>query len=131
MRPLSHSDGHDPPRLIGECVPRIAAVVDDIVVGFKDAICQPVVAHELPDIFHWVELWRSRRQGQQGDIVREIELVGQMPACLIEEDDGMGVWRDQRSDFVEMRLHRMRVAPGHNQSGAFALLGTDCAKDVG
>ena len=30
-------------------------MVDEIVVGFEDAIGEPVVAHELPDVFHRVE----------------------------------------------------------------------------
>jgi len=35
--------------LIDELVPSLAAVVDEIVVGFEDAVGEPVVAHELPD----------------------------------------------------------------------------------
>ena len=56
MGPLSQSDGHDPPGLIGELVPSFAAMVDEIVVGFEDAVREPIVAHELPDVFHRVEL---------------------------------------------------------------------------
>jgi hypothetical protein len=35
VRPLAQSDGHDSPGLIDELVPSLAAVVDEIVVGFK------------------------------------------------------------------------------------------------
>ena len=59
MRPLRQSDGHDAPGLIDEAVPREAAVIDDIVVGCEDAIGEPVVAHELPDVF-------ALRQAQEG-----------------------------------------------------------------
>lgn len=50
--PRAHpaSDCHDLPRLIGELVPGLPAVVDDVVVGDEDAVGEPVVAHELPDI---------------------------------------------------------------------------------
>lgn len=48
MCPLVQADGHDAPRLIDEPVPGEAAVVDDVIVGFEDAVGQPVVAHELP-----------------------------------------------------------------------------------
>jgi hypothetical protein len=43
-------DGHDLPRLVDECVPSVAAVVDDIVEGFENSVRQPVLPHELPDI---------------------------------------------------------------------------------
>jgi hypothetical protein len=30
-------------------------VIDDIVVGFEDAVREPVVAHVLPDVFNGIE----------------------------------------------------------------------------
>ena len=47
MRPLAQSDGHDAPGLIDELVPSHTAMVDEIVVGFEDAIGEPIVAQEL------------------------------------------------------------------------------------
>ena len=38
MRPLSHADGHDAPRLIGELVPRLAAMRDDVVICLEDTV---------------------------------------------------------------------------------------------
>ena len=49
--PFAHSDGHDPPRLIDELVPSVAAVIDDVVEGFEDPVREPIFAHELPDVF--------------------------------------------------------------------------------
>ena len=43
MRPLAQSDGHDAPWLIDELVPRLTAMVDEIVVGFEDAIGEPLM----------------------------------------------------------------------------------------
>jgi hypothetical protein len=51
MSPLAQSDGHYFPRAVDEGIPGVAAVIDDIVVGFEDAVREPVVAHMLPDIF--------------------------------------------------------------------------------
>ena len=48
--------GHDAPGLIDELVPRHTAVVDEIVVRFEDAVRQPVVTQELPDVFDRIEL---------------------------------------------------------------------------
>ena len=61
MRPVTQSDGHDAPGLIDEAVPSVAAVIDDIVVRGEDAVGQPVVAHELPEVLDGVQfraLWR-------------------------------------------------------------------------
>jgi hypothetical protein len=38
MSPLAQTDGHDAPRLIDELVPGEAAVVDDVIVRFEDAL---------------------------------------------------------------------------------------------
>lgn len=66
--PIAHSDGHDAPWLFDEFVPSKAAVVDDIAVGFEDVVGEPVIAHELLDIFDWIELWPSWRQVHQRDV---------------------------------------------------------------
>jgi hypothetical protein len=47
---LAQSDRHNPPGLVDELVPGIAAGVDQIVIGFEDTVREPVVAHELPDV---------------------------------------------------------------------------------
>lgn len=61
---------------------------DDVFVGVEDAVEQPVVAHELLNVFHDVQLGALRRQWQQGDIVRHGECRGQVPSCLVEQQQG-------------------------------------------
>ena len=34
--------------------PGIAAVIDDVVVGFEDTVREPVFAHEVPEVFDGV-----------------------------------------------------------------------------
>ena len=50
------SDGHDTRGLVDELVPGITAMIDDLILGFEDAVGEPVVPHELSDIFDWIEL---------------------------------------------------------------------------
>ena len=38
-------------------------MIEDVVIRFEDPVGEPVVAHELPDIFHRVEL-RIARAGE-------------------------------------------------------------------
>ena len=73
MRPLAQSDGHDAPGLVDELVPCLAAVIDEIVVRFEDAVREPVIAHELPDVLDRVELGAFRRQGDNSDVGRHNE----------------------------------------------------------
>src|SRR3974377_2330321 len=54
--PVATRDRHDFPGLVNQGVPGRAAVVDDVVEGFEDWVWQPVLAHELPDVFLTVEL---------------------------------------------------------------------------
>ena len=99
MRPISVSDGHDFPWLGDELVPSVAAMVDNIVVGFEDAIGWPFVAEELPDVLDRIELGRAQRQGEDGDICGYVELARGMPPGLIHDQDGMG---DEARYLLEM-----------------------------
>jgi hypothetical protein len=44
VRPIAQADGHDGPRLVNELVPGKATVLEDLTVGAKDAVGEPVVA---------------------------------------------------------------------------------------
>jgi len=96
------ADGHDRPWLIDELVPGVAAVVENVVVGLEDPIGQPVIAHELPDILDRVELGTFRRKGQDGDVGRDGQVVGEMPPRLIHQEHSMGARRYGGGDFFEM-----------------------------
>ncbi len=43
-------------------------MIDEIIIGFKDAVGEPVIAEKLPDVFDWVEFGAFRRQGDDGDV---------------------------------------------------------------
>ena len=109
----------------------MAAMVDDIFVGFEDTVREPIVAHELPDVFGRVQLRAFRRQRQKGNVGRDVEFVGRVPARLIEEQDGVRSRGDILGDFLQVQVHGEGVALGQDEPRALALLGTDRAKDVG
>jgi hypothetical protein len=131
VRPLAQTDGHDPPGLVDELVPSLAAAVDEIVVGFEDAVREPVVAHELPDVLHRIELGRFRWYGENGDVGGNNQSRRQVPSGLIDEDDGVGSWCDHLGEFCEVQVHRLGVAGRQDQGRAIALLWADGAEDVG
>jgi hypothetical protein len=106
-------------------------MVDDVVVGFEDAIGEPIVPHELPDIFHGVELWAFRRQRDDGDVVGHNEACRQVPAGLIDQEHSVGTGRDGLCDLEEMQVHRFGIAGGHDKGRALALLWTDSSENIG
>ena len=117
--------------MVDELVPCLAAVIDEIVIRFEDAVGEPVVAHELPDIFHWVEFGAFRRQGDNGDVGRHDEARRHVPTGLIGEEYGVGSWCDHLGDFREMQVHRLGVASRQDQRRALAILWADGAEDIG
>lgn len=131
MSPRSAADGHDAPRLVSEFVPGITAQGDDLVVGFEDPIGQPVVAHELPEVFDRIQLGGSRRQRQYGDVGGQLQLSGGVPAGLIHDEDGMGTGCNSGADFGEMGVHRVGIAPRQDQADGFAAFRADGPEDIG
>ena len=56
MSPTARYDRRDGRRLIDETGPSEAAMIKYVGVGFEDQVRQPVIAHESPDVFDWMEL---------------------------------------------------------------------------
>ena len=106
-------------------------MIDDIVVGFEDAVREPVVAHVLPDIFDWIEFRAFRRQRDNGDIGGNHQSCRQMPSGLIDEKDGVGSGSDGVGDFCQMQVHRLGIAGRQDQASSFAEFRADGAEDVG
>lgn len=106
-------------------------MIDNVLGGFEDAIGEPVVAHELPDVLDWVQFGHLWRQRQDGDVFGQMKFGGGMPAGLIDDEDGMRAGIDGAGDLLEMGVHRLGIAPGQNQPDALALLRTDGTEDVG
>ena len=109
----------------------MAAVVEDVLVGFEDPVGEPVVSDELPDVLDRIQFGRSRRQEQQGDVVRQLKVLGAMPSGLVEDDDGMRVRRHGSGDLGQMQGHGVGIAAWQDQAGAFTFSGTDGTKDIG
>ena len=106
-------------------------MVDEIIVGFEDAVGEPIVAEELPDVFDRVELGAFRRQRNDGDVCRHDKTGRQVPTGLIDQEDGVGVGRDSFGDFRQVQVHGLGVAGRQDQGGALALVWADRAEDVG
>jgi hypothetical protein len=117
--------------MIGELVPRVAAVIEDVRIGFEHAIRQPVVTHELPNILNGVEFWAFRRQRNQRYVLRNDKALRHMPPRLIEDEHRVRAWTDLLRDLSEMQAHRSAVASRHDEPRTLAITRTDRAEDVG
>ena len=131
MCPIAETDGHDGPRLIDEFVPRIATVVENILVGEEHAVGEPVVADELPDVLDRVEFGALRRQWHERDVGRYGELVRQVPSRLVDEECGVATGGDGGGDLGQVQVHRLGIASGQDERRSFAKRGTDGPEDVG
>ena len=105
-------------------------MVDDIVVGFEDAVREPVVAHYC-QIFS-----TGLSSGHFGGNGIMVMLAGmnnpaEMPSGLIQEKDGVGSWCDRLGDFREVQVHRFDIAGGQDQSRALALFRADGTEHIG
>ena len=106
-------------------------MTDDIVVGFEDSVREPIIAHELPDIFLRVQFGAFGRQCDQRDIGRDDQAAGEMPSGLIDQKRGVCARRDLRRDLSQVEVHGLGVASGHDERRALAVLGTDRPKNIG
>jgi hypothetical protein len=89
-------------------------VLEDITVGTKDAVGEPVVAHELPDILDRVEFRAFGWQREERDVRRHDELVGQVPSGLVEDEHGVcpdatAIAISARCRFIAAMLQRGRT----------------------
>ena len=100
-------------------------MIDDIVVGFEYAVGEPVVAHELPDIFDRVQFGTSRRKRHEGDIGGHDQFGGSVPSGLIEDNDRMRAVCDVNGYFRKMKAHGRAVAIWHYDPGCFTLSRAD------
>jgi hypothetical protein len=125
------SDGHDARWLVDQLVPSITAMIDNLVVGFEDAVGEPIIPHELPDVFDGIEFWAFCWQRDDADVLGYDARGGHMPPGLIHEQYGMGTRCHGSSDFSKVQVHRVGIAERQDKPCALAQCGADRSEDVG
>ncbi len=58
-------------------------------------------------------------------------MIGEMPAGLIDDEDGMGAGGDGERDFLQVKVHGVGVAAGQDEARADPSGRTDGAEDIG
>jgi len=105
-------------------------MIEDFIIGLEDAVGEPIIAHELPDVFDWIEFGTFGWQRDDADIVGYYERAGHMPSGLIHEHDGMGARCHGPGDFSKMQGHRARVADRQDKPCALAQGRADRSEDI-
>ncbi len=100
-------------------------------MGGEDPVGQPVVAHELPDIFDRVEFGAFGRQRNDADILWHFELSGHVPPGLIHQQNAVGTGFDSERYLRQVQRHGQGVAEREDQTCPLAKLWADGAEDVG
>ncbi len=131
MRPFAHPNGFDARGLADQLVPGITAMIENLNVGFEDAVGEPIISHELPDVFDGIEFWAFGWQRNDADILGYDECGSHMPPGLIHEQYGMGTRRHVSSDFSKVQVHRVGIAERQDKPCALAQCGADRSEDVG
>ena len=92
---------------------------------------QPILTHELPDVFLGIEFGRARRQRQERDIAWNPEVFCAVPSGLIEDENGVSTGGDFGCDFVEVKLHGLGVAGRQHEGCARSAFGADRTEQIG
>ena len=100
-------------------------------MGGEYPVGQPVIAHELPEIFDRVELGTFRRQRNDADIVGHFQLSGHVPPGLIHQQHAVGSRFDGQRYLRKVQRHGLGIAEWEDQASALAKLRADGAEDVG
>lgn len=106
-------------------------MIDDVLVGREDAVREPVIAHELPDIFDRVEFRAFWRQRNDADIRWHFQLVARVPAGLIHQQHAVRTRFDGARYLGQMQRHGFGIAERQDQPGTLAMRRADGTEDVG
>src|ERR1039457_4851242 len=101
--PCSGCDGRDAVLVVGEECPGVACLVEDVVVTVEYGNRELVAAQIFPDVFDWVEFGRVGRQGDEGDVVGNGEILGDVIARTVEDQSGVAAWSDLTPDLGQMQ----------------------------
>ena len=92
---MASSDGHDEPGLIGELVPGVAAVIDEIVGSLVKTRLESQLSRMNCQTFSCgFSSGDFRRQRHECDVGGHHEPGGEMPAGLVDQHGCMAAGRD-------------------------------------
>ena len=89
-------------------------MIDDVVVAVKHRDRESIAAQILPDVFHRVEFRGAGRQPDEGDVLGDGEIFGDVIAGAVEDEGGVCAGTDLTTDLGEMQCQRFAVGSREN-----------------
>lgn len=117
--------------IVGEGVPGTATGIDDRVIVDEHLEAQKALSQIQPDPFDRIEFRAVGRQNDQGDVLWQDELLGAMPAGLIEHHDDMDVFGHGFGERLQKDRHGCGVGRGQDEAEGIAGFGSHGAEDIG
>src|SRR6516162_11797739 len=102
------------PGLGQEPVPGVAGGIHDSIVIVEQPVREEAFLEVEPDALYRVQFGRIGWQRNQGDVVRNSEVIRTMPAGLIERHHDVLVLSNGFGETVQKDLHRRRIGIGHH-----------------
>lgn len=78
-----------------------------------------------------VDVDSNKPDQDNGDVCRDDEGIGHMPAGLIHDEHGVRVLAEVTRNFGQMLVHGIRVAPRHDECGSLAEIRANRTEDIG
>ena len=92
-----------------------------MTLSWEDAVGEPVVAHELPDVLDRVQFRTFCRQSNDADVIGHDELSGHVPPSLVHQHDHVSARGDGGRYLCQVQCHGFGIVEGQHQP---------CALDV-
>lgn len=108
----------------------MAAGINDIVVSVEDFSREIVLAQVLPDIFLRVELGAVGGEFHKRDVFRDDQAIRDVPACAVDQQDGVRICGNMAADFREVQVHGGSISVRQDKRAPCVSGGTDCTEDV-
>ena len=89
------------------------------------------VLQVVPDLLDRIEFGSIRRQVQEGDVVGDVEVVGDVPAGTVEDKNGVRALGDLAAELGQMQGQGFGVGLGQDEGCGCGTRRADGAEDVG
>jgi hypothetical protein len=128
---LHGSEGGDAACFCQQGVPGILAGVEDVLIGGEYTVAEEIILEVLPRFFGGIAFWGNGGNINQGDIVREAQVLGTVPAGAVGGHGSRDLWGQFGADLIEVQLHHCGVCVGQNQADGTVRRGTEGTEDIG
>ncbi len=128
IQSLEHRDLTRPVSL-NEGIPNSGYLLNNLLVAIEYSVGKTVLSEPLPNLLHWIQLWRMGGYNQS-EILERYCRIHSMPACAINDDHCMPVALGCQRYQFKVKHHGIFVDQGRNQCFRFTATWAHCPKQI-